>query len=285
MKLLVLIFIIVFLLFFCFKVNIGSSFHEDIDEKNFLIDNLYNGDTLNGYRLADVIFYPDYLTAKHQYTTVEHLYKYQDTIGSKYIKQRYPFLQKINTPEDLIVYKDEYSNFENYLNENIKNTQIDIELLNEIIKQTQEHTFNFDTNTLLLHVRVGDVLCKYNSSSHAFEYSKKENKKWWDEVLNYIQSNKIETVIIIAGTHFKECLDESANYLQDVKKLLTDTGVKVFYRVGHSPDEDLIFSKNAHHFITTGGGYGYFLGKIVELNNGNFVLNKKDTIRKEIKLF
>ena len=51
------------------------------------------------------------------------------------------------------------------------------------------------------------------------------------------------------------------------------------YRLGNSPDNDLCYVINAKHFITTGGGYGYFLGNMVKMNGGNFVLNNSETHR------
>ena len=144
---------------------------------------------------------------------------------------------------------------------------------------------NFNDKTLLLHVRVGDVLCRYDGMTHAYDYAKKGNYEWWDKVMEYIKENSINNVIIVSGTHFPDCLLESAEYIDSIKQSLVKNGIKVRYRVGNSPDDDLIFCKDAKHFITTGGGYGYFLGKIVELNGGKFVLNNKDTIRKNIKLF
>ena len=249
-----------------------------------LSNRLYNGNELDGYRLADVIFYPDYLTSKHKYSTIDHLYKFPNTIGTKYIKRKYPFLQKINNIEDIDLYKIEYNAFENQINNNLKDG-IDIEILNSIINEVGIKKNNVDDKTLFLHIRVGDVLCKYEGMSHAFDYAKKGNTVWWDSVLDYIKSNDINNIIIISGTHFKDCLMESANYLEDRKKFLQAQGVNVSYRIGNSPDEDLIFCKDAKHFITTGGGYGYFLGKIIELNGGKFVLNNKDTIRKEVNLF
>jgi len=250
-----------------------------------LSNKLYNGNELDGYRLADLIFYPDYLTSKHKYSTVDHLYKFPNTIGVKYIKRKYPFLQKINNIEDINLYKTEYKAFENQINNNLKDG-IDIDLLNSIINEMDIPKNNVDDKTLFLHIRVGDVLCKYNGLFHEVEYAKKGNTFWWNRVVGYIESNDITEVIIVSGTHFKDCLNKSASYLEERKSFLQSmTGVNIVYRIGYSPDEDLVFCKDAKHFITTGGGYGYFLGKIVELNGGKFVLNNKDTIRKGISLF
>jgi hypothetical protein len=272
------VFVIVVYIYFNTS-NFGESQIVNLEEK------LYNGDKLNGYRLADVIFYPDYLTTKHQYSTADHLHRFPDTIGTIYVKRKFPELRQINKVEDFEKHKEDYARFETKILANLPDYKIDIDLLNDIIKEKQFPQPNFPYSTLMLHVRVGDVLCNYNDMDHAYTYSKVGNFDWWEKVLKYIHDNKIKRVVIIAGTHFKECLTESVKYLETIKDTLQKKNLNVSYRVGNSPDEDLAYCRHAKHFITTGGGYGYFLGKIVELNGGNFVLNKRDTLRGDRKLF
>jgi hypothetical protein len=276
-----LIVFIVVILVICWMYFVKSEYSGFSNLEN----KLYNGDKLNGYRLADIIFYPDYLTDKHQYSTADHLYRFPDTIGTTYVKRKYPELNKINNPEDFEIYKNDYKTFENKVLGNLHQIQIDVNLLNQIISEKRFTQPQFSYSTLLLHVRVGDVLCNYKDMTHAYDYAKVGNNQWWDSVIKYIIQNKIKNVIIIAGTHFKECLKESVEYLEKIKNDLEMNNLNVEYRIGNSPDEDLAFCKNAKHFITTGGGYGYFLGKIVELNGGNFVLNNKDTLRKDRTIF
>jgi len=271
--------IFVVLVLVIYGINFKSNFGEDNLESK-----LYNGDKLNGYRLADVIFYPDYLTSDHPYSTADHLYRFPDSIGTNYVKRKYPALNGINSAEDFEDTKNnEYNKFEHKILTNLYDMKVDIDLLNEIIDEKQLPQPDFPYSTLLLHVRVGDVLCNY-SPTQARDYSKVGNPEWWNSVLDYILRNRINKVIIISGTHFDECLKESAYYLKTIKDTL-EKHVNVVYRVGNSPDEDLAFVRHAKHFITTGGGYGYFLGKIVELNGGNFVLNNQDTVRMDRRLF
>lgn len=264
-----------------------SSLEGRIDEDKDLENKLYNGDKLNGYRLADIIFYPDYLKFNHQYSTRDHLYRFPGTIGTTYVKRKYPQLNKINKPDDFEIYKKEYLEFEDLVDRKLYDIKIDTELLNEIIEQKGFEQPQFTQSTLLLHVRVGDVLCgDYKNGEAPSNYAKVGDNDWWNKVMDYIIKNKITKIIILSGTHFKECLEESVHYLQFVKKRLEGAGLHVSYHIGNSPDEDLAYSKNAKHFITTGGGYGFFLGKIIELNGGNFVLHKQNTsVRADRKLF
>jgi hypothetical protein len=273
--------IILLVILVLFIINKKSNFVDS----NELISKLYNGDKYNGYRLADIIFYPDYLTRRHNYSTRSHLYKYPDTIGVEYIRRKYPILKKFNNESDFIKYRDDYLKLEQDILSSFKSNGIDMNILNGIIEERTTNSEKPGEDTLYLHMRVGDVLCKYPKSyNHSKEYAKRGDTTWWNSVIDYIKQNGIKKVVIIAGTHFKECLDQSAGYILEIANKLYQI-VKVDYRIGNSPDDDLIFSRNAKHFITTGGGYGYFLGKIVELNGGKFALNQKDTVRKDRVLF
>jgi hypothetical protein len=257
-----------------------------------IIEKIYNGDNLDGYRLADCIMYPDYLTRKNTMDTTLHLlYKYPNTICDTYIKSKFPTFNNIKSELDADDFKNnyKYDNFKNYINNNIKNIKIDTILLNEIIKLKSEkyRIPTIDKEDLVLHIRIGDIICNKKYSQGVSQYSKKGNDNWWNEVLNYIKKNNIKRVFILAGSHFKECLDESARYLENRRIFLNNNGIEVIYRLGNTPDEDLIFASKANHFITTGGGYGFFIGNIVKQNGGNFSLHDPENggLRLDLNVF
>jgi peptidase E len=58
------------------------------------------------------------------------------------------------------------------------------------------------------------------------------------------------------------CIKESTEYIEDRKKFLMKSGLKVNLRTGRSPDEDILYVTNAKHFISTGGNYGRLLNII-----------------------
>jgi hypothetical protein len=87
------------------------------------------------------------------------------------------------------------------------------------------------------------------------------------EFAKYIKENNITKVVILAGTHFKECLNESADYILDRTDFLKQSGVDVTHRLGQSPDDDLILISGVKHFISTGGGYGKLLHSVSAKNN------------------
>jgi len=203
-----------------------------------LANSLYNGDKWNKYRLGDV-FYGEldskYYDPNHGWNIVYHKTKYPGTIANEYINK-------------------------NTENKNYK-------LLREII-ESRTSDKNTYPETLFLHIRVGEVICKSvdwtNDVEKLLVYSKVGDDQWWNDVKEYILSNNIKKVVIIAGTHTTECLDESAKYIEDRKNFFEREipGIKVEYRLGQSPDDDLILVYYVKHFISTGGGFGRLIKEL-----------------------
>jgi hypothetical protein len=236
--------IIIIFIFIVLFHNI-SSFTSNIYEKSYIMKNLYNGNKWNKYRLGDVVFrdpYGEYYTNNFYDSVLYHEDLYPGTIASEYMK----------------------------LNKNLKNLS-DFKLLNDIIAKKQKNENYISENTLILHIRVGDVMCKYRpyeKKIYSNKYTKVGDTRWWNGVLEYISKNGIKNVVIIAGTHFNDCIKESSDYLLDRKNFLKESlpYLTVSFRLGQSPDEDILFCKNTKHFITTGGGYGELLQKIIKNN-------------------
>jgi len=199
---------------------------------------LYNGDVWANYRLGDV-----YLLSKN-----DRMYDpgYYENI--LYHKTMYPG-----------TIANEYINKNTLLGTNEK-------LLREIIeKRVKDRSIYPDT--LFLHIRVGDVLCVkdnewINKVNGPLYYSKVGDRVWWNNIIDYIRKNNISKVVIVSGSHKNKCLKESTDYLEDRKRFLEKNGLVVSYRLGQSPDEDLIMCYYVKHFITTGGGYGNMIKQI-----------------------
>ena len=188
-------------------------------------DNFYNGDKWNEYRLADVYYKANLPIIDVKY----HITKYPGSIASEIMKVK--------------PYKPENK-----------------ELLLNIISKKQKYTI--PDNTLVLHIRAGDVMCIPKYKHHFLNYTKKGNNIWWNNVLNYTNNNNINIICIIAGSHKKDCLSESMDYLSDRKQFFEKNGKNVFYRLGQPPDDDFIYCLNAKHFISTGGGFGNLISEI-----------------------
>lgn len=233
LKLFLIIVIVVFLIFIL-KFFIFSKFSNVPNLSN----KLYNGDNWANYRLGDVyllnkndrIYDPSYFD-----NILYHKTKFPGTIANEYI------------------------------NKNQANSKNKF-LLQEIIESKTKNKLEYP-DTLFLHIRVGDVICQkdnewINKVNGPLYYSKVGDTIWWDNILNYIKSNGINKVVILSGSHLDKCLIESANYLEDRKKFLQAQGVKVEYRLGQSPDEDLVMCYYVKHFITTGGNYGNMINEV-----------------------
>ncbi len=199
--------------------------------------NFYNGDKWNKYRLGDVF--------------LQHL--------------DYPHYDP-NYGDNILYHKTEYkgSIANEYINKNTENQNY--KLLNTIINSKSKDKSDYP-NTLFLHIRVGDILCDnitYVDGGGALYYAKKGDINWWNQIVEYIQINNISNVIIIAGSHTNRCLKESGEYLLDRKDFLMSElpNLKIDYRIGQSPDDDVLTCAYVKHFKTTGGGFGNLINNI-----------------------
>lgn len=205
---------------------------------------LYNGDEWSSYRIGDVIFQPknsEFYDPKFVNNILYHTDKFKGSIAAEYIL-------------------------------NNESNEPNLKLLNQIIKKRVNNSPNQDTQTLYLHIRVGDVLCKKNSEwlnkiNTSDQYTKKNDTKWWNGILKYIRKNNINKVVIISGLHLPECIKESNDYILDRKKFLENNNLNVTLILGQSPDDDIIRCAYVKHFITTGGGYGKLIDQINKMNN------------------
>jgi len=237
---LILIFILIFVLMFN-KNNFSSS---NIADSVYNKESLYNGSKWNNYRIGDVILmspYDKFYKPNYRENILYHTQEYPGSIAAEYIKRN-----------------KSSKKFQNF------------KLLHKILNERSPNQEPVRDNTLILHMRVGDVLCKKIWTDNGpLKYAKKGDTDWWNSVIDYIKQNNITEVVIIAGTHFKDCLQESYDYIMDRSDFLKNSGkgtLKVSYRLGQSPDDDIIFCKGAKHFITTGGGFGKL---ILNINKNN----------------
>lgn len=213
------------------------------------------------YRLADLIFYPSWIVTGD---TGYMLDEYPDSIGVKYTMKRFPCLRKGDcTFED--------------------DTIVDTKLLTSIIQSDpdyEKYSHRFSDDEIVLHVRIGDVLCKKDENffetgkTFGSVYAKYGDTAWWEDVKGYILSSGIQTVYLMYGSHTGDCTQESEEYIRSIKEMLRCKVVDV----NNTADQDLIFCTGAKHFITTGGGYGLLLGELVEKNGGRFQFRPERTV-------
>ena len=126
-----------------------------------------------------------------------------------------------------------------------------------------------EDNSFVLHMRVGDVLCRHHanvkrwfaaSSSMIKHYTKKDNPEWWRDILKFMNEKNLDKVYIIVGSHTPYCLLESEDFIMDRVNMFKKNGKDVVLRIGNTPDEDILWVRRAKYFKSTGGGYGKVLG-------------------------
>jgi len=140
-------------------------------------------------------------------------------------------------------------------------------------------------DTLVLHIRVGDVLCYAGNYMFDDEFTLRGTSElfvprtiasthfgdlaWWEAAIDVLLKNQREEargrskVVIIAGIHvplhnLTSCVMHSARYILSRVALLRARGfAEVEMRLGRTPDDDVMFvSENARSFLSTGGGFG-----------------------------
>jgi len=230
-------FILIILIILCL-LYINRSNFSNTSKNQDIMKSIYNGDLWSSYRLGDVYNnYSHVYDPNNNENILYHKYKFKGSIANEYINR--------NTTGN-------------------KNTSLLLDVINSKIKDKSQHL-----DTLFLHIRVGDVICDLDNTwikqvNGPLYYAKVGDTSWWNEVLDYIKNNGIEKVVIISGTHFNKCIKESVEYLLDREKFLKDKipYLNVSFRLGNSPDQDILTCAYVKHFITTGGGYGNLIKEI-----------------------
>jgi hypothetical protein len=234
----IILLIVIILIFFLIKILNHDDFY------NYIKDVPYNHGT--AYRLGDVYYYGK--TAK--YNNIKYHEKvFPGSIACEYLKN----LKKFDR----------------------QNLNLLISIINK--KSIKEKPPEKDS--LVIHARLGDVLCTYKSQWKNFYkikmdyYSKKNNKKFWENILKKMNDNNLNKVYIVTGFHYKKCIEESLKFLKELEIFFKNAGKEVVLRVDKDPDEDVIWMSQSSHFATTGGGFGRIIQGIVKKKGGKVYSN------------
>lgn len=157
------------------------------------------------------------------------------------------------------------------------------QILTDLIKNKKPSKICQSSETVVLHLRVGDVLDKpsrfqhmYNlqwclSSQCYYHHVQRDNFGFtrltgigqyvlpWKTLyalLNQLPAH-VSQVVIIAGSHAHHlALTQSSLYVECVATLLRLHGYTVTLQLGNDPDADFVDMVHAPHFVTSGGGFG-----------------------------
>ncbi len=123
---------------------------------------------------------------------------------------------------------------------------------------------------MVLHLRLGDILSKYNTTDFSF------TKQNWGTDLNKLESilqkikekHKVNKFYIVYGAH-KNNINVNLNkqFLEKIKQLCKKYFTNLILR-NSDPDSDFIFMCAAKIFIKSGGGFTSYISNILKMNNG-----------------
>ena len=196
-----------------------------------------------GYRLGDMIKSKSMRAGDggRQF----HLDHYPDSIASEYMRRT-----------------DEESN---------------IEILESIVSERSVRPEQVpDSNTLILHLRIGDVidqtphmvkefLARYVLYSNGVNYVKPLS--YYEAVHKKMTAAdpNISKVVILGGYHkVLKRKAKSQKYVDRIQQFFESKNMSVTLRINMDADEDFIFMSNSSYFTPSGGGFSELVKKIVQ---------------------
>ena len=150
-------------------------------------------------------------------------------------------------------------------------------------------------NTLIVHLRIGDVLENKRESVDMFlkktintrltygYYSADNNNneiqgnsrnyvknlEYYRKVLEKSRKFNIKKILLIGGFHtYKKKYTKSLEYVSKVKAFFESNGIKCETRINKNADEDFLIMCHSKYFTPSGGGFSDIIKNIVIKKNG-----------------
>jgi len=141
---------------------------------------------------------------------------------------------------------------------------------------------------VVVHIRMGDVIDNANTSvedmlaNQTFYFP---NHRSWNKYVMPLQHYRDafgrlspgQLVTLVGSPHppdngtWTRPFIKSCVYTYAVAAYLQEIGHHVQVRVGHAPDDDVVFMANSKIFVPSGGGYSQMLCDMVRMNGGRVV--------------
>jgi len=209
---------------------------------NYKEYNLYNGNQWNKYRFGDIFkgYLFDNLKGENLYYLRDINKNYPNSFGSKYVQ---------------------YSGYPKSFKKN------DYDILEKIFNE-----YNYDkpdNNTLVIHLRLGDIL--NTSKTHYIDYY--YSYDYYRKLLEKIKKNdNIKKVDIVTGLHTNKLVKESNDRLNIIRNIF-DENYPVNVIITNNPDKDLYYMCHSKYFCKSGksGGYTNIVSHYVKKNKNNVV--------------
>ena len=113
----------------------------------------------------------------------------------------------------------------------------------------------------------GEVCWEKSTWGTVSRYCYIKNKQYYERQIRKIPV-RVKRAIIVAGAHQVTDFTRSSEYIRRVQNFLTTRGFKVDLRLGHPPDDDIVFMGRSEYFIMGGGGFSTLLGGLVSKLGG-----------------
>ena len=196
-------------------------------------EHLKNIDKYNNYQLGDIIKGWVYKTSIGLYNSYPT--KYHETLATKYI----------NEVKNLPKHK-KWNN---------------MKVLDTLTKSSKKLD-------VALHLRMGDVICKYDKKTNKFNTScgsagHKSHESYFHQHFIYEKLFKqlkepqnIKQINLFYGSH-KGWNTDNDKYLEIIKNIITNNGIKIIDNSNGNQDSDFINMSNSKIFIRSGQGVGF----------------------------
>ena len=213
------------------------------------IEPLTNIDKYKKYQLADIIKGWIYNNKKDLYNSYPT--KYTDTLATKYINE------VKNLPE--------HKKWNN------------MKVLNKLTKSSKKLD-------VALHLRMGDVICKYDKKTNKFNTScgsagPKSHEMYfhqpfiYEKLFKQLKENQsIKEIHLFYGSHTL-WNEDNDKYLEIIKNIITKNGFKIIDNINGNPDDDFIKMSNSKIFIRSGKGSGFsnIISDLVNYKNNKVI--------------
>lgn len=137
-----------------------------------------------------------------------------------------------------------------------------------------------DPESLVVHLRLGDVIENSNSSSlqmltHGGDPAHNRNFrtaiKSIHELLGDAKRAGVRRIVVVGGSHLKMRTPESFDYSHCVYQAFKVAGYDTKLSLNGHPDKDFYFMANAKIIVVSSGGYSRLVGKIVKRQGGQII--------------
>lgn len=207
------------------------------------IYDIYNGPEWDNYRLGDIIKGWMFPRPEDKGYLNDVSKKWANSIADKYMKQ--------------VGYPQSFRNN-------------DMDTLQDLFTSMDYETP--DTNTVVIHVRIGDIASPKTAWSVHIK-NRVRDIPYYKRMLTLIKRHPdIRKVRIIAGAHKNMNQTESSKMLNDVMRVFSDYDTQVV--LTHNPDKDFYYMCHSKYFVKSGGGFSNLIEKYVR-ENGSIAFSEE----------